>query len=151
MRLVNDDGVVGVQQRVGLRLGQQNPVSHQLDGSIAAQPVLEAHLETDHLAEWGFQLFRNTLGHAAGGNAARLGVTNQFGALTGRVIQLAAPHAERDFWQLCGFTRTGFTADNDNLVSRNGGGNLIALSRNRQRFRKRDGQRRSKGLQQKQA
>ena len=31
MRLVNDDGVVGVELRIGLRLGQQNAIGHQLD------------------------------------------------------------------------------------------------------------------------
>ena len=51
MGLVNDDGVVGAQQRVGLRLGQQNAVGHQLDRGIAAQPVLKAHLVADHIAQ----------------------------------------------------------------------------------------------------
>ena len=34
--LVNDDGVVRVEQRVGLRLGQQNTVGHQLDRRVFA-------------------------------------------------------------------------------------------------------------------
>ena len=35
VRLVDDDGVLGVEHRVGLRLGQQNAVGHELDGRIA--------------------------------------------------------------------------------------------------------------------
>jgi hypothetical protein len=35
VRLVDDDGVVGLEQRVGLRLGQQDAVGHQLDGGVA--------------------------------------------------------------------------------------------------------------------
>jgi hypothetical protein len=31
VRLVDDDGVVGLQQRVGLGFGQQNAVGHELD------------------------------------------------------------------------------------------------------------------------
>ena len=54
VRFVNDEGVIGLQQRVGLRLGQQNAVGHQLDRCVARQLVLEAHLETHHLAQRGF-------------------------------------------------------------------------------------------------
>ena len=35
VRLVNDEGVIGLQERVGLRLGQQNAVGHQLDRCVA--------------------------------------------------------------------------------------------------------------------
>jgi hypothetical protein len=35
MRLVNDEGVIGLQERVGLRLGQQNAVGHQLDRGLS--------------------------------------------------------------------------------------------------------------------
>ncbi|TXT37276.1 MAG: Uncharacterized protein FD135_3722 [Comamonadaceae bacterium] len=51
MRLVDDDGVVGFEQRVGLRFGQQNAVGHQLDRSVFAQAILKAHLEADHIAQ----------------------------------------------------------------------------------------------------
>ena len=36
MGLVNDEGVVGVEQGVGLRLRQQNTVGHQLYRGISA-------------------------------------------------------------------------------------------------------------------
>ena len=61
--LVNDEGVIGLQQRVGLRLGQQNAVGHQLDGCVTRQLVLKPHLETHHLAQRGFQLFGDAFGH----------------------------------------------------------------------------------------
>ena len=50
MRLVNDERVVGQQQRIGLRLGQQDTVGHQLDRGIARQLVLETHFVADHFA-----------------------------------------------------------------------------------------------------
>ena len=51
--LVDDDRVVGFQQRVGLCLGQQNAVGHQFDRAVAAQAVLKSHLETNHIAQRG--------------------------------------------------------------------------------------------------
>ena len=53
MSLVNDDGVVGLEQRVGLGLSQQNAVGHELDRSIAAEPVLKPNLESHHVAQRG--------------------------------------------------------------------------------------------------
>ena len=53
MSLVDDDGVVSLEQRVGLGLGQQNAVGHELDRSIPAEPVLKPHLVAHHLAQRG--------------------------------------------------------------------------------------------------
>ena len=123
MRLVNDDGVVGLQQRVGLRLGQQNAVGHQLDRGVAGEPVLKAHFETHHLAQRSLELFGNALGHAAGRNAPGLGVANQLAARRGPavgqrggVIAQPAPHGQGNFGQLRGFTRTRLTTHDDDLV-----------------------------------
>ena len=126
--LVNDDGVVSIKQRIGLRLGQQNAVGHELDGRIAAQPVLKTHLVADHIAQRGFQFFGDAFGHTGGGNPARLGVAYQFGALARRVVKLAAPDAQRNFRQLRGLARAGFAADNDDLVRLHGGRNLFATA-----------------------
>ena len=134
MRLVNDDGVVRIQQRVGLRFSQQNTIGHQLDGRIPAQAVLKAHFEANHVTEWCFQLFSNALGYAGRSNAARLGVANQFGALACRVIELAAPHGQQNFRQLGRFAGAGFAANNHHLMGCNGGGDFFALARYRQRF-----------------
>ena len=54
MRLVDDQGVIGFQQRVVLRLGQQDAISHQLDAGRLAQTVLKADLKTHHLAQRRF-------------------------------------------------------------------------------------------------
>ena len=133
MRFVNDDGVVGAQQRVGLRLGQQDAVGHQLDRSVATQAILKAHLEADHVAQRGLEFFGNALGHAGRCNAPGLRVADQRAAPTG-VIELAAPHGQGDFGQLGGLARAGFTAHDDHLVRGNGGRDFVALARHRQRF-----------------
>jgi hypothetical protein len=80
VRLVDDQRVVGAQQRVALRLGQQDAVGHQLDRGAGLQPVLEAHLVADHLAQRRVQLVGDALGHAAGGDAPRLRVADQAAA-----------------------------------------------------------------------
>ena len=134
VRLVNDDGVVGVQQRVGLRLGQQNAVGHQLHRRIAREPVLEPHLETHHLAQRRLQLLGNPLGHAAGRNPPGLRVADQLAARRGPaigqrggVIAQPAPHGQGNLGQLRGFARAGFATDDDDLVPRQRGHDLLAL------------------------
>ena len=139
VRLVNDDGVVGAQERVGLRFSEQNAVGHQLDGRIAAEAVLKPHLETDHVAKRRFQLFGNALGHRACGDAARLGVADQLGAGPFGVVELAAPHRQRDFGQLRCFARSRFTADDNNLMGLNRGPDFIALGGYGQLFGEIDG------------
>ena len=96
VRLVDDQRVVGLQQRIGLRLGQQDAVGHQLDRGAGLQPVLEAHLVADHLAQRRLQLLGDALGHRTGGDAARLGVADQAGAARPQ----AAAQLERDLGQL---------------------------------------------------
>ena len=51
VRFVNDDRVVGVQQRVGLGFGQQDAVGHKLHRRVAAEFVLKPHLVPDHFAQ----------------------------------------------------------------------------------------------------
>ena len=133
VRFVNDDGVVGAQQRVGLRLGQQDAVCHQLDRGVAAQAVLKAHFEADHLAQRGLEFFGNALGHAGGGYAPGLRVADQRAATAG-VIELAAAHGQGDLGQLGGLARACFTTDDDHLVRGNGGRDFVALARHRKRF-----------------
>ena len=134
VRLVNDDGVVGVQQRVGLRLGQQNAIGHQLHRRIAREPVLEPHLETHHLAQRRLQLLGNPLGHAAGRNPPRLRVADQLATRRGPaigqrggVIAQPAPHGQGNLGQLRGFARAGFATDDDDLVPRQRSHDLLAL------------------------
>ena len=137
VRLVDDDRVVGLQQRIGLRFGQQDAVGHQLDRGVAAQSILKTHLEADHVTEWRLQFLRDALGHRAGGDAPRLRVADQL-ALPRRLVQLATAEQQGNLRQLRGFARTGLSANDDDLVCLDGGGNFVAPGRHRQRFRKLD-------------
>ena len=88
--LVDDQGVIGLQKRIGLRLGQQDAVGHQLDGGVTRQLVLKPHFETHHLAQRGFQLLGDALGHRGGSDAAGLGVTDDLAALAMGVFGVRA-------------------------------------------------------------
>ena len=81
MRLINDQGVIGFEQRVVLRLGQQYTVGHQFDAGRLAQTVLKTHLETHYLAQRRFEFFGNSLRHRTRRNAPRLGVANHLAVL----------------------------------------------------------------------
>ena len=116
MRLVDDDRVVISQQRVGLRLGQQDAVGHQLHAGAGRQPVVEAHLVADHIAERCLQFIRDALGNRRGRNAARLRMADELAALPRRRVAAPAPHRQRDLRQLRGFARTRFAADDDHLM-----------------------------------
>ena len=134
VRLVDDEGVVGLQQRVGLRLGQQDAVGHELDRRVLAQAVVETHLVAHHLAQRRLQLLGNALGHAGSGNAARLGVADQAATLAGRVIAFASSEGQGDLGQLGGLARAGLAADDDDLVLLQRGHDFVAFGRHRQRF-----------------
>lgn len=81
MRLVNDQGVIGLEQRVVLRLRQQDTVSHQFDAGRLAQTVLKPHLKTHHLAQRRFEFFGNSLRHRTRRYAPGLGVANHLAVL----------------------------------------------------------------------
>ena len=81
MRLIDDQGVVGFEQRVVLRLCQQDTVGHQFDAGRLAQTVLKPHLETHYLAQRGFEFFGNSLRHRTCRNAPGLGVANHLAVL----------------------------------------------------------------------
>ena len=134
VRLVDDERVVGAQQRVGLRFGQQDAVGHQLHAGAGRQPVVEAHLVAHHLAQRRLQLVGNALGHAGGGDAARLRVADQLAALAGRCVAAPAAHGQRDLGQLRGLARTRFAADDDDLVRAQRGLDLGAPAAHGQRL-----------------
>ena len=81
MRLIDDQGVVGFEQRVVLRLCQQDTVGHQFDAGRLAQPVLKAHLKTHHFAQRGFEFFGDPLSDRTRRDAPRLGVANHLAVL----------------------------------------------------------------------
>ena len=77
VRLVNDDRVVGLEQRIVLGFGQQDAVGHELDARGFAQPILKPDFVAHHFTQWGLQLFGNALGHRTGGNTPWLCVPDQ--------------------------------------------------------------------------
>ena len=140
MRLVNDQRVVGPQQRVRLGFGQQNAVGHELDRGLARQPVLEAHLVAHHLARCAAQFLRHPLGDAGCSDASWLRMPDQT-AQAGRLIQPSPPQRQGNLRQLGGLARAGFAADDDDLVLPHRRGNLVAPGRHRQALGERDVQR----------
>jgi hypothetical protein len=135
VRLVDDERVVGLEQRVGLRLGQQDAVGHELDRGVARQAVLEAHLEADDIAQRRFQLFGNALGDRARSDAARLRVADEPAPALGR-IALAPAQRQRDLGQLRGLARARLAAHDDDLVGRDGRHDFFAPAGDGQRFGK---------------
>ena len=130
MRLIQDQRVVGAEFRVGLRLRQQNAVGHHLDAGVGAHLVGKAYLPADEAAEAGFGLFRQTIGHALGGNAARL----RHADLAALPAAQPAPGQQHNLGQLCGFAGTGFAADDDDLMRNQRRRDIVTARRNRQVF-----------------
>ena len=140
MCLVDDQRVVGLEQRIALRLGQQDAVRHQLDRSALLQPVGKTHLVAHHLAQRRLQLLGNALGHAAGGNPARLRVADQARPLARLGVAGTASQRQCNLGQLRGLAGTGFATDDDDLVALHRRHDLVAAAGNRQRFRELDTQ-----------
>ena len=127
MRFIDDDGVVIFQQRIGLRLGQQDTVRHQLDGCATAQGIGKTHLETHRFAQWRAQFLRDALGRRRGGDAPWLRMADhallapsQFQANLRQLRRLAGPRLARD---------------DDDLVFHQGLGDFGAPARDGQVFR----------------
>ena len=131
--LVDDQCVVGAQQRVALRLGEQDAVGHQLDRGPRLQPVGEAHLVADHRTERRLQFVGDAFGHARCGNAPRLRVPDQLACMG-----TAAAQQQSDLRQLRGLARAGLAADDDHLVRRDRPRDLLTSRRNGQRLGERD-------------
>ncbi len=123
--LVDDDRVVGAQLAVGLDLGEQDAVRHQLDeGGLRVDLVGEADLPADGLAERGVQLLRHALGHGAGGDTTGLGVPDHAAD--------ASPELHADLRDLRGLPGTGLTGDDHDLVVADGVGDHVLLLADRQ-------------------
>ncbi len=79
MGLVDNQGIVAVQQSVILNIGEQNTVSHQFNQRVIADLLTETNLITDRFAKWLLQLLSDTVGYRPGRNATRLGVADHAG------------------------------------------------------------------------
>ena len=126
VRLVDDDGVVGVEEFVSLCFGEQDAVGHQLDEAVLRALFGEAHLEADALADLLAQLFRDASRHAAGGDATRLRVADQ--------PVPPAPGGERDLRQLCRLARAGLSGQHHHLMVADQRGDLVGPLRDWQAF-----------------
>ena len=123
VRLVDDEGVVGTQHRVGGDLAQQDAVGHHLDQGVCARTVGEAHRIADGVADLGTGLVGDTFGHGTGGDAPGLGVPD--GAAN------PAAGLQTDLGQLCGLARTCFACHHNHLVCLEGGGDLLTCRADR--------------------
>ena len=108
VRFVDDDRVVGSEERIRLRFGQKNPVRHELDRSARRRMVREADLVAHDLSGLGLQLFGDALGDRTRRNAPRLRMTDAAGA--------AAARHEGDLRELRRLARSRFAADDDDLM-----------------------------------
>ncbi|CAN0640457.1 hypothetical protein BCEP27_10080 [Burkholderia cepacia] len=134
VRLVDDQRVVRLQQRIGLRLGEQDPVRHQLDGRARREIVGKAHLVADHLAERRAEFLGDPPAGRRCSQTARLRMADQARAAGAE----AAAEIETDLRQLRGLARAGFAADDDNLMTGDRARDFVALARHRQAFGVRD-------------
>ena len=116
MCLVDDDRVVRTQVAIPLDLGQQDAVGHHLDQRVRADLIVEPHLEANSFTERAVELLGQPLGHAAGRDAARLGVADP--------ATYPATELETDLRQLGGLARARLAGQDHHLVVADRGGDL---------------------------
>ena len=109
MGLVHDERVVGREHAVADRLGQEDPVGHDLDVALLRGGVLEADLVADGAAERLAELLGDAAGDRLGGDAPGLGVADQPAD--------PAPGREAELGELGGFARAGVARDDDHRVA----------------------------------
>ena len=127
MGLVDNDRVVVAQQAITLDLVEQYAIGHELHGGVLRDGIVKADFVADQgsiVADLLVEFLRDALGHAAGRDAARLGVTNDLGA--------SAAEFQAHLGNLGGFTRAGLTGDDDHLVVLDGLFDVFSPLRDRQ-------------------
>ncbi len=132
MGLVDDERVVGPQQRVALGFGQQDAVGHQLDRSPGLEAVGEAHLVADMLTQRRADFVGDASRHRDGRQTARLGMADQPAATRTQ----ATAQGQCDLRQLRGLARAGLAADDHHLMRGDGGSDVVAPAADRQFGRK---------------
>ena len=108
VRLIDDDDFVLREVRVGKGFGEQHAVGHQFDDGGVAGFFVKTHLVANGITERRIELLGDARGDAARGDAARLGV--------GDGTACAKAEGETKLRQLCRLPRTGFAADDDDLM-----------------------------------
>ena len=126
MRLVDDQCVVLCQGGVGLDLGQQNPVGHQLDQGLPGCAIGEAHLPTDRTTDRDVQFLGDALGDRTRGEPAWLGVPDD--------APDPAAQLQTDFGDLGGLPGTGLPSDHHHLMVPDRRGDLAGVLADRQRL-----------------
>ena len=121
--LVEDDRVVGAEQRVALDLGQEDAVRHELDVRGRRGAIGEADLVADLAPQLDLQLPGDARGDAGGGDAARLGDAD--------VRREAAAHGEADLGELRGLAGAGLARDDDHRVRVDRRGDVAHARRDR--------------------
>jgi len=109
--LVEDDGIVGAEQRVGLDLGEEHAIGHELDDGVAGSAVVEADFATDLAAPLDIELLGDAAGDGKGGDAAGLGA--------GDLAAGAAAGGKAHLGNLGGFAGAGLAGEDDDLVAAN--------------------------------
>jgi hypothetical protein len=125
VRFVDQDRVVFGQPAVGLDLGQQDAVGHELDRGAVADVVAEAHLVADHAAERRAQFIGDASRHRACGDASRLGATDHAGG--------AAACGQAQLRNLRGLARAGFACDHHHRMLADQFDDAFGFSGDRQR------------------
>ncbi len=126
MGLVEDDGVVGAQERIALDLRQQDAVGHELHVRRRRGLVREADLVADLAPELDLELLGHARSDAGRGDAPRLGHAD--------ARLEPAPHREADLGQLRRLPRAGLTGDDDDLMGVDRGGDVADASGDRELF-----------------
>jgi hypothetical protein len=86
--------------------------------------ISETHFVADDSTDVESEFLGNTVSHTSRGNPTRL-----------RMPDLAVdstPHVKQDLGQLSCFATSGLTSDDDDLIGRDGSGDVVANSRDRQ-------------------
>ena len=106
MGLVNDDGVVALEQAVSSGFGQQNAVGHEFDSGAFPGPVLKADRGTNQIRS--FEFLGHPFGHGDRSQTARLGAADDF--------FFASAGVKTHLGQLGGLAGTGITGNNQDLI-----------------------------------
>ncbi len=117
VRLVDDDRVVGPEHPVPDDLVEQDAVGHQLDQGVRAGVVAEPDRVADGAADRGAGLLGDPFGQRPGGDPSGLGVADR--------AAHAAADLQADLRQLGRFPGAGLAGDDDHLVRRDRGGQVV--------------------------
>ena len=106
---VKNDCAVALQVVVVHSLAQQHTICHVLHDGLRASHVLETNAVTDLLAQCDVHLLRHTLRNRHGGHTTRLCTGHHLALRLRQIIE------EDELRNLCSFTRTGLTNEDQNL------------------------------------